>query len=114
MPFRDRCVDVVFCHGLLNHLPMPEDRRRVLRQFAGITRRYVVVSCLTLPRALRLLRRLGDWIRGRTSLDSHVEEEDLLRQANEAGLRLASRVCIRRFPALSEFLILEARSAGER
>lgn len=113
LPFADQSVDLVFCHRLLNHLPRAEDRRQVLTQFKRISRQHVVVSCLTPPRLLRLIRRLGDWIRGRASLDGHVEEEELLRECNEAGLRLASRVCIRRFPVLGEFLILEARSVGE-
>ena len=38
-------VDLVFCHRLLNHIPDPEGRARIVKELARISRRYVVISC---------------------------------------------------------------------
>ena len=40
----DRSVDLVFCMRLMHHIGEAEDRRKILREFARVTRGYTLVS----------------------------------------------------------------------
>jgi SAM-dependent methyltransferase len=95
LPFAEGVVDLVFCHRLLNHIPVVEDRRQVLSNLARASRKYVVVSCLTPPGFVRAFRRIYERIRGVVTVDGHVGDEDLERDAREIGLRLTARQPIR-------------------
>ena len=103
LPFATGSVDLVFCHRLLNHLPNPEDRRHAFAELARVTRRYVVVSCLSAPAPLRLLRRAYVRLKGGDPTRSFVDVGDVFRDANETGLRLAGRTPIRTFGRSAAF-----------
>lgn len=105
LPFAANSVDMVFCHRLLNHLPEASQRVPALEQLAQVSRRYVVVSCLSSPRLLRIVRRLGDGLRRRRSADSHVALADLLREASAIGLTLEHRIPLRAFFRSAAFLV---------
>jgi ubiquinone/menaquinone biosynthesis C-methylase UbiE len=107
LPFREASADLVFCHRLLNHIPQAAGRKRILQNLATVSRRYVVVSCLTPPVPLRLIRRAYKALGKRESIDGDVEIDDLLADASAAGLRLQDRTRIRSFPVVGEFLIFE-------
>lgn len=95
LPFDDQVVDAVFCHRLLNHLPDAQDRRAVVNELARTTKKYVIVSCLPAVSPFRVLKRLySRWIRGRKPREE-VDPNDLLRDAQDAGLRLIARTPIR-------------------
>lgn len=104
LPFLDASADLVFCHRLLNHIPNAAERKQILRSLAAISKHYVVVSCLTPPAVVRLIRRAVQRLRNRISIDGDVETNDLLADAVEAGLRLQARTRIRSFPVVGEFL----------
>lgn len=100
-------VDLVFCHRLLNHVPDPGVRARIMTELARVSRRYVVVSCY--PPGLRtrfkvFIRTLFGSTssrRERGSLDEYIE------LAVAAGLRLAGRSRFRRPPYTAEFVLFE-------
>ncbi len=112
LPLASGSVDVIFCHRLLNHLP-PEDRGRVFAHFARVARECVIISCLMPPAPLRFIRRFSDRLRGRVSKDGHVDAQDVLRDAETAGLSLVGRTPIRLFPVSGAFYTL-AKSAKVR
>lgn len=111
LPFTDRFADFVFCHRLLNHLPDVSDRMRVLSEMGRVSGRYVVVSCLTPPAPIRLLRSGFDRLRGHRSLDGHIASRDLLDEAARCGLTLIDRVRFRSFPVVGEFFVLTTPSS---
>jgi SAM-dependent methyltransferase len=101
---QDNSVDLIFCHRFLNHIPNPDDRDHIMREFARVTRQYVVLSCLGPPRFIRALRRTYEEMKGTRSLDGHVDMEDLIRNAANAGLTLVSRTPIRSGIVSASFL----------
>jgi ubiquinone/menaquinone biosynthesis C-methylase UbiE len=106
LPLADGSIDVALCHRVLNHFPEPAARTRILSELARVASQGVVISCLAPPWPLRPIRRFYARLRRRTSVDGNVEERDLLDEAKEAGLTLAGRVRIRRFPFTGDFLTL--------
>jgi hypothetical protein len=72
-----------------------------------VSKKYVTVSCLTPPAALRLLRRAYYRIRGRRPVDGVVEPRDLIAEAKSAGLHLAMRTAIRRGFRSAAFLTFQ-------
>ena len=105
LPFGDGVVDLVFCHRLLNHLPDAEDRKEVLRQLGRVSKKYVVVSCLTPPGFVRAFRKLYEAVKGTASVDGHVGDEDLLADAHTLGMQLLTRIPIRSLLRSAAFLV---------
>jgi ubiquinone/menaquinone biosynthesis C-methylase UbiE len=95
IPMSDNSVDLIFCHRFLNHVPESADRERIMKEFARISRSYVVVSCLGPPKLIRVLRRFYDQLKGKKSLDGHVEMDDLITNAADVGLELVRKTPIR-------------------
>jgi ubiquinone/menaquinone biosynthesis C-methylase UbiE len=100
----DKSVDLVFCHRFLNHVPDDAIRGKIMKEFARISRQYVVVSCLGPIQIVRVFRRLFNTLIGKTSLDGNISEEALLKNATDAGLELVNRTPIRAFGLAAAFL----------
>ena len=61
LPFHDNAFDLVFCHALTKHLPIPL-QAKVLRELSRVSRRYVICSFSInagVPAIMRRLRRGG-------------------------------------------------------
>lgn len=111
LPFAGDSANLVFCHRLLNHLPNRTDRVRILSHLARVSKRFVTISCLTPPAVLRSIRRLYARLCGRPPVDGFVEVKDLLRDAEQVGLRLVQRTPIRSGIRSAAFLTFE-KTAG--
>lgn len=106
LPLADNCAELVFCHRLLNHVQDADDRRSILAELRRISRRYVVISCLTAPTWIRAVRWISTAVRRRNPVAIAVDTSTLLREAVEAGMKEMRRVPIRRVFAPCEFHIL--------
>lgn len=100
----DRSVDLVFCHRFLNHVPDDAIRGKIMKEFARVSRQYVVVSCLGPVQIVRVFRRFFNLLTGKVSLDGNISENDLLKNAADAGLELVNRTPIRAFGLAAAFL----------
>ncbi len=109
LPLGDGCADLVFCHRLLNHLPSATERAGVIAELARVSRRYVVLSSLSIPLPLRLVRdafrRVRALLTRRPSADRYIGHAEIIRDAESHGLRLTDHVPIRTFPAKAQFLL---------
>lgn len=95
LPLGDGAVDLVFCHRLLNHLPDPAARRAVLAELARVTRRYVVLSSLTPPRLVSVVRTCYRAVFKPGSADRNVSPSELMDDARAIGLQLRGETPIR-------------------
>jgi ubiquinone/menaquinone biosynthesis C-methylase UbiE len=109
IPLSDNSVDLIFCHRFLNHIPDSSDRVNIMKEFARISRKYVVVSCLGPLKLLRNIRRFYEKLKGRTSLDGHVGIDDLIQNATEVGLTLIRKTPIRIGVVSGAFMTFEKR-----
>jgi SAM-dependent methyltransferase len=104
----DKSVGLIFCHRFLHHLKRRSERLEVLREFARVAYRYVILNHYPSgmrTRAKRLLRAL---VRGTTDDDRIASAAQLVSEAGEVGLQLVSIVHIRRFPVSGCFLLFRA------
>lgn len=104
IPLSDKSVDLVFCHRFLNHVPDDAIRGKIMKEFARISQKYVVVSCLGPMQLIRILRSMFNRLIGKTSLDGNISEADLTRNAVDAGLELVNRTPIRAFGIAAVYL----------
>lgn len=102
IPLESDSADLVFCHRLLNHLSS-DDRLQALRELARISRAYVVVSCLTPPAPIVIVRKVYRAIRGSVVPHAELGPRQLLLDAQSVGLVQRSCTTIRRFPASATF-----------
>jgi SAM-dependent methyltransferase len=102
IPLASGSADLVFCHRLLNHYSA-EDRLKALKELARISRAYVVVSCLTPPAFLEMIRRIDRRIRGSSVPHPEPGPWQLLGEARSIGLKQVFCTTIRRFPASATF-----------
>ncbi len=107
-------ADLIFCHRLFNHIPDLETRARIFREFARVSRQYVVLS--SYPSGLRtkfrrLMRRIFQPSR-KPSVSGSASE--VIMMAAGAGLKLISRCTIRRFPVRAEFLLFTRHQEDSR
>lgn len=105
----DQSVDLVFCHRFLNHVPDDAVRGKIMKEFARVSRRYVVVSCLGPVQIVRMVRCLFNRLKGKTSLDGNIGEDALLKNAADAGLELVNRTPIRAFGLAAAFLTFQKK-----
>jgi ubiquinone/menaquinone biosynthesis C-methylase UbiE len=108
IPLESGSADLVFCHRLLNHLSN-DDRLQTLRELARISRAYVVVSCLTPPALIDIVRKVYRGIRGSAVPHAELGPGQLLRDAQSIGLEQLFCTTIRRFPASATFHALRKR-----
>ncbi len=97
LPFRDGCFRGALCHRLMQHIPTPEERIDILREFARVTRGPVVVSffdsCSLQHHRRQLRRRFGKPRSGRSA----VARGQFARECETAGLRVVAFEALRRF-----------------
>ncbi|HON67910.1 MAG TPA: methyltransferase domain-containing protein [Phycisphaerae bacterium] len=100
-------VDVVFCHRLLNHIPDPAVRARIVQELARVSRRYVLLSCYPpglrtrLKLTLRNLLGMHDPAKQPATITEYID----LAQRN--GLRVVRRHVLRRLPVTAELVLFE-------
>jgi len=95
LPLRDGVADIVFCHRFLNHVPNPDQRRRIFDALARVSRKYIVAACLGRPAILQSLQSAIRCLRLAGPPDHSVTVPDFVRSAVDAGLILVSRTPIR-------------------
>ncbi len=107
----DASVDLIFCHRFLHHLDLRAERALVLREFARVAAKYVILNHY--PSGLRTRsRRIVARLMGRTGDERIASAEQLAEEAADAGLRLLRTFPVRRFPVGGSFLLFEPVSAG--
>jgi SAM-dependent methyltransferase len=87
IPLADRAVDGVAAVRLIHHFPDPEERRALLREFARISRRFLVVTFLD---AGSVKQRLHGWKGrrlGRPSRRATVSRREIAADLAGAGFR---------------------------
>ncbi|MFA5864856.1 MAG: class I SAM-dependent methyltransferase [Phycisphaerae bacterium] len=104
IPLCDQAVDLLFCHRFLNHLPDPLQRREIILEMARVTRHYLIISCLGLPRVVEVLRQTYRYLKGRSRLEEGISMSELLTTTAAAGLVLVKQTPIRRFIASANYL----------
>ena len=104
MPLKDGCVDVLFCHRFLNHVVDPAVRVQIFSELRRVAKRYVIVSCLGLPRLIQMVRYTFARIRFAPISGERVEVPELIHDAEQAGLILTKRTPIRSFPSSAIYL----------
>ncbi len=110
LPLADGCVDYVFCYALMKHLP-PEVKRTVLREFARVARRGIVVSFavfnpLTYLRWRWMRWRLQRRIQG-TVHSYPVWPKELQGMTREFDLQVQHKIGVMGWLSLEKVLYLE-------
>lgn len=110
LPLATGSVDFVFCYALMKHLP-PEVKRAVLREFARVARRGMVVSFAVFNPLTYLRWRWMMWRqRGRAQTPVHsypVWPGELEALARETGLRVGRRAGVLGWLSLEKVVHLE-------
>jgi len=110
LPLADASVDYVFCYALMKHLP-PEVKRTVLREFARVARRGLIVSFAVFNPLTYLRWRWMSWRqRRRTRAPVHsypVWSKELEALARELGLRVGRRASVLGWLSLEKVVHLE-------
>jgi len=104
LPLRTASMDLVFCHRLLNHVNESADRRNMLAELARISRGYVLLSCLGLPRPLIAIRQTWRACMGKHSDHAQVSFDQFLEEAIAVGLELIDTTPIRSFVQSAVFI----------
>ncbi len=104
----DQSVDLIFCHRFFHHLDEPVERRRVLLEFARVSRRYVVINYYSPGLRSRFKGWFRSLIPGRARSGRIRSVGGLMEEARAAGLSWVQTVAIRRFPAHGRFMIFWA------
>jgi ubiquinone/menaquinone biosynthesis C-methylase UbiE len=109
LPFADASFDLVLSIRFLFHVP-PELRAGILREFARISRRFVVVDVRHKYCYSTHTKRLRAWITGRRAPSQRASLAEIDGDIEAAGLRLSKRVWLA--PLLSEkmLVVCEKRS----
>lgn len=110
MEVPDGSFDVVTCIRLLHHLETG-DRGPILRELARVSRRYVMVNVAYSSPYYRLRRRLKRALGQGISRCSSTRQ-DIHRETEDAGLRLAGFHFMARWASENVFLILEKVAPG--
>ena len=110
LPFPDRSFAGVLCMRLLHHIPRPDERVRILRELARVSRGPLVLSffhAVSLQHLRRLLRcrLLGRRPSGRVA----IRLATLARELNAAGLTLVKKQPLRRFVSEQWLLLAQRR-----
>ncbi len=110
LPLADGSVDYVFCYALMKHLP-PEVKGTVLREFARVARRGMVVSFAVFNPLTYLRWRWTVWrLRRRTQAPVHsypVWPKELEALAHPLGLRVGRRAGVLGWLSLEKVVHLE-------
>jgi ubiquinone/menaquinone biosynthesis C-methylase UbiE len=97
----DQSVDCVFCIRLFHHIGSPETRRKIFKEFARVSRRWVLVSFYH----SNCLKRFKKLVRGKAVSGEHVSFSALRAEAAEAGLTVARTAAVARY-VLPQWFVL--------
>lgn len=103
LPFADASFDLVLSIRFLFHVP-PELRAGILREFARVSRRFVVVDVRHKYCYATHTKRLRAWMLGRRPPSKRASLAEIDRDVEVAGLRLLNRVWLA--PLLSEKMLV--------
>ena len=102
LPFADGTFDCAFSVRLLHHRYSHDDRVRILRELARVSRRFVLIS-FYLSTPLHTLARYWRGTRGRLSMMSTAQWQDLVQQSQ---LHLLEQRALCRFGHAQTFAVL--------
>jgi len=88
-----QAVDGVFCIRLFHHIGDPQTRARLFREFARVTRRWVLVSFYH----SHCLKRFKKLVQGKPVSGEHVSFATLRAEAAAAGLRVVRTAAVARY-----------------
>ncbi|MFQ6673214.1 MAG: methyltransferase domain-containing protein [Fidelibacterota bacterium] len=92
LPFKDRCVQVVFCFRLLQHMHRAAERVAILQQLRRVSRKWVIVSVYLNSSFHRLQRNLFR----KPSRITMVERGQFERDVSQADLAVVEDVPVLR------------------
>jgi ubiquinone/menaquinone biosynthesis C-methylase UbiE len=100
----DKSVDGVFCVRLFHHVAAPEMRRRIFKEFARVSKAWVLVSFYH----SNCLKRFRKMILGKNISGEHVSYADLRADAARAGLRPVKTAAVARYVRPQWFVLFAA------
>ena len=101
----DKSVDGVCCIRLFHHIGSAEMRRNIFKEFARVSRRWVLVSFYH----SNCLKRFKKIIRGKPVSGEHVSYSALRAEASDAGLRPIKTAAVARYVRPQWFALFEVR-----
>lgn len=101
----DKSVDGVCCIRLFHHLTTAEMRRNILKEFARVSRRWVLVSFYH----SHCLKRFKKLMRGKPVSGEHISYATLRTDAASAGLRPVKTAAVARYVRPQWFALFEAK-----
>ncbi len=107
----DQDVDLIFCHRFIQHIHHLDDRRKVLLEFARVSRKYVLISFYP-PGFGSYFKWFRHLILRRPDNPKPVSLSEFIADAERAGLRLKHAHLLRRFPKPGSFYLFE-RTNGQ-
>lgn len=84
----DRSVDAVLCFRLFHHFPSEEIRRRVVAELCRVSRRYVVISYLSVWAYTSLVRRFQSSVLGKPVSKFSTSLREVAGHFEESSFRL--------------------------
>jgi ubiquinone/menaquinone biosynthesis C-methylase UbiE len=107
IPRPDKFVECVFSIRLLHHIPRPEDRRAILREFKRVARSSIIVS-LWIDGNYRALRRMRKPPRPGPSQDRYIVPRAVIEEEfTECGLKKLGRVDLLKFYSMWTTYVLQ-------
>ena len=101
----DKSVDCVFCIRLFHHVGSPDTRRRIFKEFARVSRGWVLVSFYH----SNCLKRFRKLVRGKSVSGEHVSFSALKAEAGEAGLQVVRTAAVARYLLPQWFVLFSTR-----
>lgn len=88
LPFRNKAFSVLLSMRFFHHLHKKEDREFILREFSGISSRWVVLSYYRRSFLHQVQRRLRKRIKKTKTQIRMISSEDFQEETNQAGLEI--------------------------
>jgi ubiquinone/menaquinone biosynthesis C-methylase UbiE len=101
----DKSVDCVFCIRLFHHLGAADTRRRIFKEFARVSKGWVLVSFYH----SNCLKRFKKLLRGKPLSGEYVSFSALRAEAAEAGLRVVRTSAVARYVLPQWFVLFAVR-----
>lgn len=101
----DKSVDCVSCIRLFHHIDSADMRRNIFREFARVSKRWVLVSFYH----SNCLKRFKKLIRGKAVSGEHVSYAALRADAASAGFRPVKTAAVARYVRPQWFALFELR-----
>ena len=101
----DKSVDCVFCIRLFHHIGTAETRRKLFKEFARVSRGWVLMSFYH----SNCLKRFKKMVRSKPSSGEHVSYSALCADAASAGLRPVKTAAVARYLLPQWFVLFAVR-----